>query len=107
MSDYENIKGIIRQKERIENEDDKIYFERVTGKEFQDELYESIWGNNLEEKFVNIGDILYEFIEYAEVEYAESFINTETLTNGDIKFHTRFYNGGACLSDMLEDIIRN
>lgn len=33
----------------------------------------------------------------------ESFIEMEQMPDGNIKFHTSFYNGGTCLSEMLGD----
>jgi hypothetical protein len=57
---------------------------------FQDEFYD---------KFFFHKDELYK-IDSQEIE--DTFIVTAELPNGDIEFTTSFYNGGTCLTEMIE-----
>lgn len=108
MSENECIRGIIELVPRQENEEDKEYFERVTGQNYKkydydpSSLMEAIWDNDLGEQFIEIHNSIYKFIEYKELDPYGNFCNITSLPNGQIQFHTMFYNGGTCLQEMLE-----
>ena len=112
MSDYESIEGIIKSIPRKENEIDKDYFERVTGSIYQkynyssDNIQEAIYDNNLDDKYIYINNQLYEFIEYRQINDYDSYCHLQKIDEDRIKFFTRFYNGGTCLSEMLESSLR-
>ena len=111
MSEIVRIKGKIQKVERIENETDKEYFERVTKGKWQVYNYtptsidEAIYDNNLYREYIEIDNSIYKFLEYKEVDLYSSFININK--EEDIyTFDTCFYDGGTCLEEMLREAIK-
>ena len=111
MSETVRIKGKIQKVERLENETDKEYFERVTKGKWQvhnytpNSIYEAMHDNNLYEKYIEIDNSIYKFLEYKEVDPYSSFININK--EEDIyTFDTCFYNGGTCLEEILREKIK-
>ena len=56
------------------------------------------------EDFIKIGDDYYSVIEHQKLEEDCSMINKND--DGSIFYLTSFYNGGTCLEEMLEDLIK-
>ena len=111
MSEIVRIKGKIQKVERIENETDKEYFERVTKRKWQvynytpNSIDEAIYDNNLYREYIEIDNSIYKFLEYKEVDLYSSFININK--EEDIyTFDTCFYDGGTCLEEMLREAIK-
>lgn len=110
MSNYEHIKGRIKKIPRLENESNKDYFERATGMNFQkysyipDTITEALYDNDLQKKYTTIRGDIYKFIEYKDIDNFD-YCDITKLGNGEYAFSTCFYNGGASLSEVLEDAI--
>lgn len=108
MSDYEHIKGRIKRIPQDIDETMEQYFERVTGctdynKNYYDNLTDLIWDNNLDEKFIVLNRELYQFLDYKNITDYFDFCDITPITEDEFSFSTCFYNGGACLSEVLED----
>lgn len=103
MSDYKCYKGRIKLIERLENESDKDYCERVTGFDYADDMRETIYEASLEDQYIVLNNNIYEIIEKKEFPDGD-FETRGILPDGSILFIARFYNGGTCLSEVLEDI---
>ena len=111
MSETVRIKGKIQKVERLENETDKEYFERVTKGKWQVHNYppnsidEAIYDNNLYRGYIEIDNSIYKFLEYKKVGPYRPFININK--EEDIyTFDTCFYDGGTCLEEMLREKIK-
>lgn len=55
------------------------------------------------ENFVVIGDTLWEIIEDKELDGDDDINHLTENEDGTISFVSRFYNGGTCLTEMLEE----
>ena len=62
-------------------------------------------GDELYEKYVILQGELYEYLELVDEDPYESFAHVEEGDNGEIRFHSRYYNGGTCLSEMLDEAL--
>lgn len=58
------------------------------------------------DKFIILEEELYEFIEHEELEDENFFMKLMPNSDGTISFIGQFYNGGTCLSEMLEDAFK-
>jgi hypothetical protein len=109
MSDYESHKGKIRKVNQkgelmlghmvqiMKNNGDIIDESNEILDTFMDKYYKKY--------FVVKGD-LYEFVEHEEIENFDTFCTLTPNEDGTISFHSTFYNGGTCLSEMLEDELK-
>lgn len=110
MSEYEHIKGLIKLIPQLENEDMEAYFQRATGikvepEGFYDNIYDLIWDYDLSEKFIIIDGSIYKFLKYKDIDEF-NYCDVEAMGNGEYCFSACFYNGGTCLSEVLEDAIK-
>lgn len=110
MSNYENHKGKLILQKRLETEVDKDYLKRVLGDNFNEEKYSEfnnildyIYINDLEKTFFYINNNLYLNTEYKELDPYEDIQELEGNEEDGYTYHMRFYNGGTCLSEMIED----
>ena len=109
MSDYESHKGRIKPIFRLENESDKQYFFRATGKDIStedfDDLMEAIYDLDLYNKYFYVRETIYENLEHEELDpYSSECVLNGNDTDG-YTYHTMFYNGGTCLSEIIEEAI--
>lgn len=110
MSEYEHIKGVIEKIPKLENETVDAYFERATGcKDFERNHYDSIddliFDNNLDKKYIGLNSEIYKFLAYKNTGCFD-YCDLTKLTEDKYSFSTCFYNGGTCLSEVLEDELK-
>ena len=105
MSCYETRRGKLKL---VETNDVREFLASKVNSGFEidddDTITDIIYNNDLYEKYVYFNNRLYEWIEH-KVKYDEEddFCNLTENSDGTISVHVQFYNGGACLIDMLED----
>ena len=117
MSEMQKFVGKFQLRPRLENESDKDYFERVTGCNYQrydnfvpHDIEEAIHDNDLTHHDIQFGrkgylcleNSMYEFIEIEERDVCENYCYLEKIDDGTYRFDAQFYNGGTCLSEMIE-----
>lgn len=111
MSDYESHSGRIILQKRLENESDKDYLKRVLQDQFDEEEWEDADGDVYE--FLSMCD-LYEKYFYANEKLYLNAVHKELDPYNDIQelegddengytYFMRVYNGGTCLSEMIEE----
>jgi hypothetical protein len=74
--------------------------------EFRDAFneYEHSRGKVTEEYFIH-GEKLYRVIDHEESEDEEYFMKLKRNHDGSLSFIGKFYNGGTCFSEMLEEAL--
>lgn len=109
MSDYESQSGKIKLAS-IENEtsDDtckRIWLEKghkeedYTKSNFFDEYYE---------KYIRVKEKIWEILEVEDHgDDDDMFCRLHDNKDGTFSFHTRYYNGGTCMTEMLQDELEN
>lgn len=115
MSDYEAHRGRIIKvdpKETLEetlmsilSEEAKEHYKKWTPCIQDDKVLEYI-GDELWEEVIVIDGTLYKIID-EELDPSDSYINVEHVGLGEFRYDCRFYNGGTCLSEMIEYGIKN
>lgn len=112
MSNNETHRGRIIPILREDNENFSEYVERATGIEFlsvegeeTDDILEFIDHNNLYDKFFFYDEKLYK-IDDEEFEDDDDYVKHKVLEDGVIEYSCRFYNGGTCLSEVIEEILQ-
>jgi hypothetical protein len=104
MSDYEAHTGKIRKLEPLEGETyeqqcKRLYFEKG-GK---GEYYEGALFDEFYDDFIRVNkNVLYEVFDHEEKDYDDMFCDLTDNGDGTYSFTTRFYNGGTCMSEMVE-----
>lgn len=58
--------------------------------------------DELRDKYVRYKQYVYKIEDHEEDDGSDSYIKMQKTEDG-ISFDTKFYNGGTCLSEMLED----
>ena len=86
------------EKQCKENDKPLSSFNKDYTEQFRDSFYE---------KFIILNDELYEFLEHEEHEDENYFMKLYPNQDGTISFIGQFYNGGTCLSEMLEDAFKD
>lgn len=105
MSSYETHKGVLK---KVDTDNIRQYlFDLTNDKKFLNENYnvsESIYENNLEDKYIVIKNCLYEWLKH-ECKYDEEddFCDLKENQDKTISIHTQFYNGGTYLDEVLND----
>ena len=105
MSSYETHRGVLK---KVDTDNIRQYlFDLTNDKEFLNENYnvsESIYENNLEDKYIIIKNCLYEWLKH-ECKYDEEddFCDLKENQDKTISIHAQFYNGGKCLDEVLND----
>ena len=105
MSDYENWEGKLIRMQRLPDEDLELHKKRICKEELgipEEDYDEESFADNSYERFVVLGDDIYQ-IEGEQVEDEDCFCKFREISDGIYEFHTRFYNGGTCLEEMLQD----
>jgi hypothetical protein len=111
MSRTEHIKGKIRRLPLSEGETVETQAKDLLDKYYPDvelddpESYK--YSHQLMDegynRFVITNNFIYEIIESVEMDDDGDFIELGQNDDGTINFHTQFYNGGTCLSEVLVD----
>lgn len=110
MSDYESHSGRIILQKRLDNETDKNYLKRVLGDKFkeewwdEDESIQEFLGNcDLYATYFYSTGKLYFNVEHKELDPYEDIQELEGDDENGYTYFMRFYNGGTCLSEMIEE----
>lgn len=118
MSDYETIKGKIRKIDlqglSVEECAKRIVKEKGLESEvgqgpyfYETNLEFLKWYDDWEEgQYVSIDDELYLIYDTCDLGSSSDFINMTHIADDTYEFLTSFYNGGTCLSEMIEDEIK-
>ena len=56
------------------------------------------------EKYFIVEDVIYEMVDHSEAD-DEYFVHLRRNEDGSISFSAQFYNGGTCLSEIIEESI--
>ena len=105
MSSYETHRGILK---KVDTDNVRQYlFDLTNNKEILNEncnVDEFIYENNLENKYIIIKNVLYEWLEH-ECKYDEedNFCDLKENEDKTISVHAQFYNGGTFLDEILND----
>lgn len=117
MSETVRYEGKIQLRPRLENETNKEYFERVTGKKWQkydwepECIEEAICDNSIsyyeaeenKKGYICINNNIYEFLEIKEKDVSDCYCDLENIGDNTYKFNASYYNGGTDLTEMLQD----
>jgi len=110
MSDYESHTGRLILQKRLENENDKEYFQRVLGSKFKEEYWaeeesmqEFLGMCNIFEEYFYANDKLYLNTEHKELDPYDDIQELDGDDENGYTYYMRFYNGGTCLSEMIEE----
>jgi hypothetical protein len=113
MSHYEHKRGRLVLLEREENEDTKEYFKRVLQNKFDEEewndsdgnIYEFISMSDLGEEFFYAKEQLYKAFDVEDVDPYDDLQILKEDPRGGYWFEMKYYNGGTCLSEMVEEAL--
>ena len=107
MSDYESHKGRLVLIKRLEEETDLDYFNRATEKNVYEKDFESIrdaiYELDLYEEYFYVKDKLYKNEDHEKL---DPYNDVQELKGDEVNGYTyfmKFYNGGTCLSEMVEE----
>ncbi len=109
MSDYESHSGKLRIVELKENETKEQLCKRLwieneqSEEDFKNEssLFEEFYN-----KYFDVNDKVWEVIEHKKMgDEDDMFCNLHDNKDGTYSFHTRFYNGGTCMSEMVTEVL--
>jgi hypothetical protein len=105
MSDYESHSGKLRLVEAKENETFEQQCKRlwVENGEPEENYEEGELFSEFYEKYFQVKGRVWEVFDHEESDDDDTFCKLNMNGDGTITFHTRFYNGGTCMSEMVED----
>jgi len=114
MSDYENHRGRLELFRRQENETDKNYTQRLFEKlgepfteedwaEHEDDIREFLSWQNTEEKVFYVNNKYYLNVDHKELDPYDDIQELEGNDEEGYTYYMRFYNGGTCLNEMIEE----
>jgi hypothetical protein len=109
MSDYESHSGKLKVIERFPEETFDQLCRRIwVSNGMSEDKYEpySLMHDlpGFEPKYLIVGETLYEIIDHKDHgEDEDSFVRIHENPDNTLSFHTRFYNGGTYLLEMLEE----
>jgi len=108
MSDYESYKGTIKKIEREEGESLADQCKRICISRKGDKLeyYEGLLFDEFYDDYLKINGELWEVVSKKAKDPDDSYCDIESNEDGTFSFNTRFYNGGTCLTEMIEDAIK-
>lgn len=117
MSDYETIKGKIRKID-LQGMSAEEYAERIVKERGHDSevakgpyFYETYleflksYYDWEEGQYTTIGDDLYLIYDTCDLDSFDNHIIMTSIADDTYEFYTSFYNGGTCLTEVLEDEI--
>ncbi len=107
MSDYEQHMGKVKL---IRENADEDYFRQLAAENKQEwasynDSWESVIRNSLYTKYVIVGDKVYEVIEKEELDGCDDIIHARKIGDGEYFFVLKFYNGGTCFSECIEEAL--
>lgn len=105
MSDYESHSGRLRLANAKENETFEQQCKRLWIENGQDEedYEEGELFSEFYEKYFHVKGRVWEVFDHEESDDDDTFCKLHDNGDGTLTFHTRFYNGGTCMSEMVED----
>jgi len=65
--------------------------------------WEECFKDQFNEKYFVVGDSIWEAIEHQEIEDDGDIYDLKENSDGTLSFVMKFYNGGTCLSECLEE----
>lgn len=101
MSDYENHSGKARLCLRNDGETFDEHCERLLEKEgrvfsdYSSDIFDA-------DKYIRVGDEIWEVYEHKEWEDGD-IVRLKQNEDGTVDFLLRFYNGGTCLQEILQE----
>lgn len=108
MSDYQSNSGKIKlvepkEGESFEQQCQRLWFENGMKEEdySEGELFEEF-----HKKYIEVKDTVWEILEEKNEEEEDMFCTLHKNVDGTYSFYTRFYNGGTCMSEMIQDAIK-
>jgi hypothetical protein len=118
MSETKHQKGKLVPIARELGETVKSQIKSVLGNDFIEELWhesdtasenanDQIYSNNLEDKYQFINLTLYEIKDFEDLDLDRDIAEISKNEDGSINFEFKYYNGGTCLSELLEENIVN
>lgn len=114
MSDYESHSGKLVPFYRIEGESDKEYFQRAFEDNFKEEYWdedeyigEFIYACNMYKKVFYAKDTIFFNVNHKSLDPYDDIQELEDNGDGTYSYFMRFYNGGTCLSEMVEEALEN
>ena len=118
MSETKHQKGKLVPIVRKTEETVKSQIKSILGDGFIEELWDEsdaasenvndqIYSNNLEDKYQFIHSTLYKLIDFENLDPDDSITKVCKNEDGSINFEFKYYNGGTCLSELLEENIVN
>lgn len=112
MSDYESHSGRLLPIKRLENESDFEYFKRATGKEpdaesIEESVMEALYDADLYEEYFYFKETLYKNVDHQELDPYDTTCVLQGNEEDGYTYNTMFYNGGTCLSEMIEEALEN
>lgn len=119
MSDYEQHIGRIKPVYKQPNEAFYTYTKRIFGDAFKEECWREyeesdkdgddlsnlIYECDLNEKAFLIKDVWYVVVESKEIDSYDDIQELLPQADGSYVYIMRFYNGGTCLEEMLEEAL--
>ena len=108
MSDYESHTGKLRKLMPLEGETFEEQCQRLWLENggHEDEYKPGELFSEYYEKYLNVNDTVWEIFDHEDLgEDEDMFCKLHPNTDGSYSFHTRFYNGGTYLAEMLSDEI--
>lgn len=107
MSDYEQHIG---RAKLIRASADEDYFKKLAEENGETmssyhEDWEEIIKSELHEKYIVVGDKVYEITEKKELDGCDDIVHAEKIGEDEFFYVLRFYNGGTCESECLVEAI--
>lgn len=108
MSDYESHSGKVRllylnPGETFEEQCLRLWL--ASGKEEKDYSKGELF-SEFGEDYLKVGEQIWEILEHEDLGDEDMFCRLQDNGDGSFSFYTRFYNGGTCLTEMIEDEIK-
>jgi hypothetical protein len=107
MSDYERKTGLVNRMyfpaSVFTAEEQELYIWTELEGNYKEEFYENCIKDVYYDRYLIVGDTWFEVLSVENLDIDDSYCNISEVSNGVYKFDTMFYNGGTCLSEMLEE----
>jgi len=109
MSDYESHSGKLHLLHRYDAESFEDHCKRLWVSEGKslDDYREGILFEEFYEEYILANDQIWEIIEHSDLGDEDMFCKLTKNEDGSYSFHSRFYNGGTCLTEMISDELEN
>ena len=109
MSDYQHERGRLISIEKLDGEEVKDYFKRVLGESFTEEYWDGkdprkiLYEQDLYNSVFYSNGILYKVLELEEIDPYDDIQILREDPRGGYYFEMKYYNGGTCISEMIEE----